>query len=72
MQLMRQKFSIYLCRRLHNLSAINCTEVVHVGKLPTDCLQETENEKARYVLDSRLSISVLVGRHGLEPWTKGL
>ena len=35
-------------------------------------LHEPKIEKVHYFLNSRLSKPSLVGRHGLEPWTKGL
>ena len=35
-------------------------------------LHQSKNKKARYLLNSRLFISNLVGRVGLEPTTKGL
>ena len=35
-------------------------------------LQEPQKEKACYLMNSRLSLCRLVGRHRLELWTKGL
>ena len=35
-------------------------------------LHDPESKKACYLLNSKLSLCSLVGRHGLEPWTKGL
>jgi hypothetical protein len=32
--------------------------LLHLEKLPSDCLQATANEKARYLLDSGLSFTL--------------
>lgn len=35
---------------------------LHLGRLPTDCMQATEKEKPCYQFDSRVSFVYLVGR----------
>jgi len=35
---------------------------LHLGTVPAACLQATENKKPRYQLDSRVSLSSMVGR----------
>ena len=45
---------------------------LHSGKLPTDCLQTQNRKRVHYCFYSNEPLSVLVGRVGLEPTTKGL
>ena len=56
-----------------HVSAPNAfVQALHIAKLPTDCIQATDMKKAHYRIDSRLSVSNLVGRVRLELTTKGL
>jgi hypothetical protein len=45
---------------------------LHLGKLPTDCLQGPQREKPGYQLDSAVSFVYLGWLMGLEPTTTGI
>ena len=47
-------------------------QALHLGKLPTDCLQATDKKKARYLFSSGLSLFYMGWLMGLEPTTTGI